>query len=240
MSSVETPGLSEHLARMRDTCPHATATDSEIAALLRDMVAHPDYPCLGSRSVFRRDAAEILVLPHMTGESLTTLAQRLPAFAAAHEGSDGLTSFIAVFRAPVFTTEEEFETALWGVLQALHDRDETPWPQDVAQDPSDPEFAFSFAGTPYFVVGLHPASSRIARQAPVPTMVFNLHRQFEQLRADGTFEPIRTAIRRRDERLQGSVNPMVDDYGSSSAARQYSGRAVDPRWRAPFRPKAAR
>lgn len=229
------------MKRMGDTCPHAAAAgDSEIAALLGEMVARPDYPCLGARSVFRRDAAEILVLPSMTEGPLEALAEGLRTFGAAHDGSDELTSFITVFREPVPTTEEEFETALWSVLQRLHDQDEAPWAADVAQDPEDPQFAFSFAGTPFFIVGLHPWSSRKARQAPLPTMVFNLHRQFEQLRTDGSFERMRTMIRRRDERLQGSINPMVEDYGASSAARQYSGRAVGPQWRAPFQPKPTR
>lgn len=69
--------------------------------------------------------------------------------------------------------------------------------------------------------------------------MFNLHRQFERLRSDGTFAGMRTAIRRRDERLDGSLNPMVDDYESTSAAPQYSGRAVDHDWRAPFSPRGS-
>lgn len=241
MTAVITPGLAGYLKSMGDTCPHATAaagiTDAEAAELLGEMVARPDYPCLGARSVFRRDAAEILVLPSMSDGSLETLAEGLRTFGAAHDGSEDLTSFVAVFREPVPTTEDEFEAALWDVLQRLHDHDDAPWPADVAQDPADPQFAFSFAGTPYFIVGLHPWSSREARQAPLPMMVFNLHRQFERLRAEGRFERMRTMIRRRDERLQGSINPMVEDYGTSSAARQYSGRAVEPDWRAPFTPK---
>ena len=131
-------------------------------------------------------------------------------------------------------TEREFETALWRVLQGLHDVDGRSWPSTVSADPESPHFAFSFADTAFFVVGLHPAASRIARRAPLPTLVFNLHHQFERLRAESGFDRMRTAIRRRDERLQGTVNPMVDDYGASSAARQYSGRAVGPDWKAPF------
>ena len=45
---------------------------------------------------------------------------------------------------------------------------------------------------------------------------------------------MRDKIRERDERLQGSTNPMVADYGASSEARQYSGRRVGPGWEAPF------
>ncbi|MBC7309869.1 MAG: YqcI/YcgG family protein [Tetrasphaera sp.] len=240
MTAVLTPGLAEHAERLRAGCPHATAAAPEIAELLGSLVAHPDFPCLGARSVFRRNAAQIHVFPSMKGISIDVLGQKLRQFAAAHDGGEELASFVAVFREPVATTEEDFERNLWGVLRQLHDHDDQPWAEDVSQDPDDPEFAFSFAGTPYFIVGLHPAASRIARQAPVTTIVFNLHRQFERLRTEGTFERMRDAIRRRDERLQGDINPMMDDYGTSSAARQYSGRAVGADWRAPFSPKEGR
>ena len=227
-------------ARRSEDLADGTATDEDIAAALGEMVAHPDYPCLGARSVFRRDAARVLVLPDLGDASVGTLAGHLRDFATTHDGRPELASFLAVFRSPVPSSEAEFESALWSVLQRLHDGDTERWAADVASDPADPRFAFSIGGTPYFIVGLHPAASRIARRAPVPTIVFNLHRQFERLRSEDTFARMRTAIRRRDERLQGSVNPMVDDYGSASAARQYSGRAVEAQWRAPFCPKGAR
>ncbi len=37
----------------------------------------------------------------------------------------------------------------------------------------------------FFVVGLHPGASRLARRTPMPCLVFNLHEQFEQLKASG-------------------------------------------------------
>ena len=78
-------------------------------------------------------------------------------------------------------------------------------------------------------------ASRVARRATTPTLVFNLHEQFEALRASGQFSRMRDRIRERDERLQGTINPMVADHGEHSEARQYSGRQVGPGWRAPFR-----
>ena len=104
----------------------------------------------------------------------------------------------------------------------------------MAADPEHPHFAFSVAGTAFFVVGLHPNASRVARRAPVPTLVFNLHVQFERMRADGRYQRMRDTIRRRDTELQGSLNPMVSDHGETSEARQYAGRAVPPDWTPPF------
>jgi hypothetical protein len=68
----------------------------------------------------------------------------------------------------------------------------------------------------------------------LPTLVFNPHAQFEELRRDGRFDGMRNTIRRRDHRLQGSINPMVADHGERSEALQYSGRAVEPGWEPPL------
>ncbi len=68
-------------------------------------------------------------------------------------------------------------------------------------------------------------------------MVFNLHQQFELLRKQGGFDRMRTAIRTRDQRLQGAVNPMAEDHGNDSEARQYSGRHIQDEWHPGFQPR---
>jgi hypothetical protein len=83
---------------------------------------------------------------------------------------------------------------------------------------------------------MHPHSSREARRFGWPAMVFNPHEQFERLRADGKWKRMQQTIRERDVQLQGSINPMLSDFGEATEARQYSGRAVEEDWRAPFEP----
>ena len=213
---------------------------SEIVDAIEEMVAHPEFPCLGARSVFRRDAATLVVLDDLTdttpGGSLDTLGVTLAQYAHEVDAEGDLVSFVACFRGPVPKQERDFEALLWNALQHLHDTDDAPWADGVAADPDNPHFAFSVAGTAFFVVGLHPNSSRVARRAPLPTLVFNLHSQFERMRADGRYQRMRDTIRRRDAELQGSLNPMVSDHGTSSEARQYAGRAVPPDWTPPFEP----
>lgn len=65
-------------------------------------------------------------------------------------------------------------------------------------------------------------------------LVFNLHRQFDALRSAGRYERMKAVIRQRDTALQGSANPMLDDFGTRSEARQYAGRAVSEGWTCPF------
>lgn len=146
-------------------------------------------------------------------------------------------TFIAAYPEATFDSEKEFETALWSELQAVHQLDSHSWDDTVSSDPKDPDFSFSIAGTAFYIVGLHPKSSRMSRQSPCPAIVFNRHSQFEKLREMGTYKTIRDKIRTRDRALQGTVNPMMIDFGKESETRQYSGRKVDENWKCPFHHK---
>ena len=200
-----------------------------------ELVGRSDYPCLGARSVFRRGRATVRVYDELDAPATASLLlQDLREFASTVDPDEGFASFIAGFRGPTITDERHFERLLWSQLRRLHAVDEAPWSDEASPDPEDEHFAFSVAGTPYFLVGLHPKASRIARRAAAPTLVFNLHSQFTALRASGLFSRMRERIRERDAQLQGTVNPMLSDHGEISAARQYSGRKVGPEWRAPF------
>ena len=53
------------------------------------------------------------------------------------------------------------------------------------------------AGKSFYIVGLHPNSSRLARRSPFTAIAFNLHWQFEKLREMGTFIRVRNTIRKR-------------------------------------------
>lgn len=213
----------------------ATVDDAELRTSVEELVGHDRFPCLGARSVFRRDNAVLRVYPELAGQSAkAALLGDLREFARDVDVDGGFASFVAIFRGPRVRSEKEFEDLLWEQLRMLHAADDQPWNPDVSTDPNDDHFAYSVGGTAYFVVGLHPLASRVARRTVSPTLVFNLHEQFEALRTSGRFERMRDTIRYRDEQLQGSINPMVSDHGYGSEARQYAGRVVDDDWVAPF------
>ncbi|WP_201467635.1 guanitoxin biosynthesis heme-dependent pre-guanitoxin N-hydroxylase GntA [Janibacter melonis] len=229
--------LEHHLQEQADA-GLAQAGSDDVVAAVGAMIAHPEYPCLGARSVFRRDDATVVVLDDMSSpHDLHELARALAEYGRSADPAGPFVSFVAVFRGPAVEDERHFEQMLWQVLQTLHDEDEVPWASGVDQEPDQAHFAFSQAGVAYFIVGLHPQASRVARRAPLPMLVFNLHEQFETLRSQGSYERMRDTIRRRDTAVQGTTNPMVADHGSSSEARQYSGRRVDDDWHAPFTPR---
>ena len=197
------------------------------------------FPCVGAKSALATDALQII-----TGWDITSawndvaIHDGLLEWSFAYAGDpSGLRSFAVVFEGPADLSEEDFEKAMWERLQSLAAKDEwrgQEYASQVSSDPADPHFSLSFGGQAYFVVGLHPNASRPARRTQYPTLVFNLHDQFERLRASQKYDRMRAAILDRDRALAGDVNPMLARHGESSEARQYSGRVVDENWVCPF------
>jgi len=204
---------------------------------LRSLVLSEPFSCVGGKSALRRNAYRFGLYTELgRTEAVGALARDLHAFIADLPSfGDSLTTYLASFGAPAAGDEATFEARLWDTLQALHDIDaQHPWDPTVSADPADPHFSYSFGGLAFFVVGLHAASSRVARRFAWPTLIFNPHHQFERLRQTGELERFQRIIRHGEEALQGDVNPMLADYGERSEAPQYSGRRVDGGWRCPF------
>ena len=120
-----------------------------------------------------------------------------------------------MFDAPLPATEggdaeATFERRLWAQLQALHDADPHGW--DPRQPPrTRPTKIFRSASRGGASISSACTRAPAARPAgfPRPALVFNLHAQFERLRAEGRYEKMRDVIRARDEQQTGSVNPMM-------------------------------
>lgn len=213
----------------------SSPTPDDVQSQMKAWVLDADYPCLGARAVFNRDRAHVVTTGRLGQvRSSFDVYCALRDFGESADPDAGFTSLLAAFGGPPPPTERAFEDALWRTLQHLCDFDDTPWNPEVSSDPDDVNFSFSIGGTAFFVVGLHPHASRMARRAPWPILTFNLHAQFEQLKQTERYAHMRDTIRARDLELQGSVNPMVADHGTISEARQYSGRAVSDSWQAPL------
>jgi FPC/CPF motif-containing protein YcgG len=211
----------------------------ELQALLFDHVRAPEFPCVGAKSAMARGTLEVLACNRLDSAwDDLRIHDRLLHFALDYRKEPSLfRSFAVIFEGPGNLTETEFEALLWERAQSLSDKDVwrgQAYDSEVSPDPESPHFSLSFGGEAFFIVGLHPHASRPARRFSRPAMVFNLHDQFEQLRAEGKYEGMREKILVRDETLAGSRNPMLARHGESSEARQYSGRAVDAGWECPF------
>ena len=206
--------------------------------MLRAFISDPSFPCVGAKSALNKDRMRFSSFGRLGDASE---APRLCDALAGYSDEFALpgsapVSFIALFEY-ADVEEQEFERRLWQQLQAMHDVDRArgfAWDPKVSGEASRDDFSFSCGGRAYFVVGLHPRASRLARRAPVPCLVFNFHEQFETLKASGKYQGMQHAIRGRDMALQGSVNPVLSRFGEGSEARQYSGRAVEESWKCPF------
>jgi len=200
-----------------------------------DFVRQPHYPCAMAKSVVARDAVEFGTYASLGDPRCAQhLCEDLYRSLANVPG--GQWSFVAMFPEEKVADEKDFEQRLWRHLQCMHDFDvqRHNWDRSVGRDPAEASFSFSIGGRAWYVIGMHPRASRQARRLPMVALVFNPHAQFETLRAGGKYEMLRDQIRNRDLKLQGSVNPMLEDHGVASEARQYSGREVGSSWKCPF------
>ena len=202
-------------------------------------IADKTFPCVGAKSAMARGTLKTVVCRSLegAGDDVGIHSELLDWVADYREAPEGLRSLAVIFEGPRDLDEKQFEAALWERLQSLaviDERRDQPYDGSVSPDPEDPHFSLSFGGAAFFVIGLHPNASRPARRMPRPTLIFNLHEQFERLREEGRYERMREKILSRDVAIAGSVNPMLARFGEESEARQYSGRVVGENWRCPF------
>lgn len=209
-------------------------------ARLHRFLGAASFPCVGARAALARGTLQTMVLAAIGSpandaillDAIIALGRRVDA-----ERGSAVHGLAAVFAA-AHPSEVDFEQALWEQLQRLHALDRARghrWATDVSSDPDSRHFSMSLGAHPYFVVGLDPDAPRLARRFCWPTLVFNSHRQFQRLKADGRYRKMQDATRQRDRALQGDINPNLADYGQRSEARQYSGRELPQSWRCPLR-----
>ena len=211
----------------------------KLEAMLFAHVKADGFPCVGAKAALAKGTLAVLACDRIDSAwDDLRIHDGLLKWAESYRRDPGLfRSFAVVFDGPGDLSEDDFERAMWQCAQSLSDKDVwrgQSYDASVSADPTNPHFSLSFGGSAFFLVGLHPHASRLARRFDRPAIIFNLHDQFETLRAEGKDEGMREKILVRDEDLAGSRNPMLSRHGDSSEARQYSGRIVGEDWRAPF------
>lgn len=199
-------------------------------------VLEEDHPCVMAQSIFELGHVDFHVYDNFpSAETGREILKDIETYLSNYDfESNDFRTFMAVFKDEKLYSEKEFEQKLWEQLQLLHDLDNKNWDHRVSSDPENDNFSFSLGGRAFYMVGMHPNSSRLARKSPYPAIAFNLHWQFEKLREMNVYQNVRDKIRERDKERQGNINPMLEDFGERSEARQYSGRQVKEDWKCPF------
>ncbi|MEJ7645667.1 MAG: guanitoxin biosynthesis heme-dependent pre-guanitoxin N-hydroxylase GntA [Chryseolinea sp.] len=210
----------------------------EIESSYRSFIDTKEFPCIAAKAALARQQISCLVVDHLAcPKDDHAITRFLHAFIDTfRDASELYNSAAVIFKGPTTTTEEEFDNLFWDRLQALSDIDAARYLYDnrVGNDPEHSSFSFSIKQEAFYIIGLHPAASRLARRFDYPVIVFNPHSQFEQLREANKYEPMKKAIRNRDVTFSGTVNPMLSDFGTNSEVLQYSGRQYGNNWKCPF------
>ncbi len=210
----------------------------QISKAYKKFLSKREYPCIAAKAALKHEQIHSFFASHMACPNDDhAILKFLYDFVDAFRDSDQLYhSAIIIFQAPHVTDEETFENLLWQRLQSLHQLDSKMHQYDtrVSSAPTHAKFSFSIKEEAMFVIGLHPGSSRPARQFEYPALVFNPHGQFEQLRKLGKYEKMKYAVRKKEISNAGSVNPMLTDFGELSEVFQYSGKAYNVDWECPL------
>lgn len=217
--------------------------EDQICKELKAFINDRAYPCIAAKAAVHQSELRIKVAADMGSanadrEILTFIYSFTENYRNTKDtGLSPYQSACIIFRQPKIRDEEMYDNLMWQRLQALADLDSESYPFDtrVIADPESAAFSFSLMEEAFFIIGLHPMSSRAARKFQYPTLVFNPHAQFEKLRQQKKYDPMKKAIRKRDLDYSGSVNPMLRDFGDESEVYQYSGRQYQKEWRCPLK-----
>jgi len=196
------------------------------------------FPCVAARDALHKDHIRLMVAEHIACPADdAAILNFLYSFATEYRtAAPCFHSAAVIFKEPGYLDEETFEKIMWQRLSSLRKMDAANYPHDprVSDDPDSPEFSFSIMEEAFFVLAMHPQSSRKARQFKYTVLVFNPHAQFEKMKETGSYEKMKAVVRKRDLSFSGSVNPMLTDFGERSEAYQYSGKQHEGNWKCPL------
>src|SRR5690242_18891527 len=188
--------------------PWLHAAQADLQQKLFAHVGDRAFPCVGAKAALARGSLNVLACDRIDSAwDDLRIHDALLAFVQAHRADPVLYSgFAVIFADPANLDEAAFERALWARVQSLSDKD--VWrvlyiDPRVSSDPDSPHYSLSCGVEECFIATLHPRAIRPARQFERPTFLFNLHYQFERLRAASKYEGMREKIMVRDEELAG-------------------------------------
>lgn len=203
-----------------------------------NFLSNKAFPCVAAKDAVAKANIKLLVADNIAcpkdDKSILDFMYSFTHF--YRKSGKGFYSAAVIFMQPEIVNEDLFDALLWQRLAALRSMDALQYPHDsrVAANPDDSNFSFSLMEEAFFIVGLHPTSSRPARRFKYATLVFNPHAQFETMKKDARYEKMKTIVRKRDVSFSGSVNPMLTDFGEASEVYQYSGKNYDSQWQCPL------
>ena len=204
----------------------------------KTFISNKTFPCIAARAALASGHIKCMLAGHLAcPKDDRAILEFLYSFVDEYRlAKNTFHSAAIIFNGPQNVSEEYFDQYLWQRLGSIaaFDAQQYKWDSRVSPDVSSASFSFSIKEEAFFIIGLHPGSSRASRQFAYPALAFNPHQEFEKLRATHHYEKLKEVVRKRDLAYSGTLNPMLSDFGEASEAFQYSGRKYNSDWKCPL------
>ncbi len=211
---------------------------NSLDSTFKEMIIKNSFPCVAAKDAVNKSNVEFfhgghIACPQNDSEILNFLYNFIKNFRIC---KNGFHSAVVLFPLTNSIDENQFEEYIFQRLKALRTLDDQNFGYDkrVSSDPESENFSYSLMEEAFFIIGLHPNSSRPARQFKVPAIVFNPHVQFDDLRSKDRYQKMKNIVRKKDLEFSGSINPMLSDFGRKSEVYQYSGKFYHAEQKCPY------
>ncbi|AIR90726.1 YqcI/YcgG family protein [Pseudomonas cremoricolorata] len=194
---------------------------------LRARLADPAFPCLFGRKAVAAQTCHLVfaragALAADIANGLRSYVELLQPIALKQRIGNPLLVFLQ--------TEPDSDLAdqqslAWGVLQQVHRLDPYPWPDEVARDPHDTQWAFCFNGMPLFINMSFPGHVRMRSRNLGPHTVFVINPR-------ESFDEVASAHSESGRRIRERIRQRVADYndGTIPASLGFFGAADNYEW----------
>ena len=214
--------------------------DTNIAAIeLTEFISNKNFPCTGAKTALAKNQLKCMIAGNMACPvDDTKIIDFLYHYIDSYRTAGGIFHSAAIiFTGPENICEAMFEKILWQRLQAISNLDSVNYRYDkrVSSNIDSPDFSFSLKEEAFFIIAMHPESSRPSRRFKYPVLIFNPHEQFEIMKATDKYERMKKSVRNRDIAYSGSINPMLNDHGKKTEILQYSGKNYDAPMQCPLK-----
>jgi uncharacterized protein len=204
---------------------------------IRSHVADEDFPCIFARRSLNLDAWYFTFVDSFaSAEGRDTVARAITTYLEELDPDPDAPVLmpLLVVERPVTPplALADYHRRGWDLLQGLHERDPEPWPEDVAIDTDDNEWAFCFRGQPLFINFSSPAHAYFRARNLGDAMVLVLQRatNFDAVTSHDWNGPkgqaVRKVIRDRVVHYEGHDEPIEFTLAGTPAERAWKQMAI--------------
>ncbi|MGD6959530.1 YqcI/YcgG family protein [Rossellomorea aquimaris] len=199
--------------------PWQQAAYADFSSVMCD-VEHP-YPCVPGKQGFQTDTLRFGFAEDPRKQAASEkLACLLKQYGEISRDTGKYASLVVFFNSEEIVADNQsidsYQDIFWGLLNRIHELDESPWPEDIAKDPHHHTWEFCFDGEPYFAFCSTPAHTmRKSRYFPYFLVAFQPRWVFDEINSSTAFgQKLKKVIRKRlIEYDEADPHPSLKWYG---------------------------